>query len=153
TTRLRRHHPFAHDSLLTRVARSPFLPYRFSQSLKKIAGHTTRGWHRETMDELRRYWRDQLIRNQPLDYPALPVIPAYRMEDYLLPQPLPGGDILAIRRNPAKNPYIVRIGADSSVRELIPTGIQTHPHIAYGGNKIVWDELRYNRRFYKETFS
>ncbi len=153
TTRLRRQYPFAHDSLITQVARSPLLPYRFSKTLKNITGHPTRGWHGETMGELRTYWRDQLIRNKPVDYPIFPERPAYRTEDFLLPQPLPGGDVLAIRRNPASIPYIVHISPDNNVRELLPTGLQTYPHIAYGGGKIVWDELRYNSRFYKETFS
>src|SRR5690606_25847366 len=55
TTRLRRQYPFAHDSLITQVARSPLLPYRFSKTLKNITGHPTRGWHDETMGELRKY--------------------------------------------------------------------------------------------------
>ncbi|MEH6307102.1 hypothetical protein RYH73_15755 [Olivibacter sp. CPCC 100613] len=139
------------EQLMTRIAKNPIRPYNFSNSLKTFTGYNTKQWHKKTVDELDSLWHAQLTKTQALSYPTFPKKQS-EVIDFLLPKPLPNGHVLALEKSNHSVPKIVRIMADGNIKEVIKTGIQTTPHFSYGGNKITWDELRYDKRYLKRSF-
>lgn len=153
TTKLRRDYGAdALEELLSRIASNPLRPYNFSSSLKKITGHNTKAWHQQTVAELDSLWHAQLRQTKPEQYPVFPAAKATDVIDFLLPVALPDSSILALQRSNHSVPKIVSINQKKEVKELIKTGIQLQPHFSYGGGKITWDELRYDKRYLKQTF-
>lgn len=152
TTKMRRDYGenFLED-LMTRIAKNPIRPYNFSSSLKTLTGYNTESWHKKTVEELDSLWRDQLKKTNPLTYTSFPESRS-EIIDFLFPKALPNGNTLALQRSNHSVPKIVSITADNRIEEVIKTGIQTEPHFSYGGNKITWDELRYDKRYLKRNF-
>lgn len=140
------------DSLLTNIKKNPIRPYNFSSSLQKFTGYNTKRWHSKTVSELDSLWRNQLEKTQPINYPIFPRKQKQEVMDFLLPQMLPNGKILAIQRSYHSVPRIVCIDSQNVVTEIIKTGIQTQAHFSYNANKITWDEMRYDKRYLKQTF-
>lgn len=139
------------DSLLTDIKKNPIRPYNFSSTLQKFTGYNTKKWHDKTVRELDSLWRHQLAKTQPINYPTFPQ-QKQEVTDFLLPQMLPSGNILAIQRGYHSVPKIVSIDSQNAVTEIIKTGIQTQAHFSYRANKITWDEMRYDKRYLKQTF-
>lgn len=153
TTKLRRDYPMGHDSLLSAVAHQPYWPYSFSKNLKAITGFRTRGWHYQTMDELRQKWQQQYALNKPDSIPILPANPKGKVMDLLLPQQAPDGLVYALHKNLVSVPEVVVIFPDGHLQKVVATGVQLAPHFSYGGGKLTWDEMRYHQRFFKENYS
>ncbi len=152
TTKLRRDYgEDALEKLMTRIAKNPIRPYNFSNSLKRMTGFNTQQWHQKTVEELDSLWQDQLAKTKPLTYSFFPE-EQEGIVDFLLPKSLPNGDVLALQRSNHSVPKIVLITKSETIEEVVKTGIQTEPHFSYGGNKITWDELRYDKRYLKQRF-
>jgi len=152
TTKIRREQgPGALDSLMTRIAKNPFRPYNFSNSLKKLTGYNTKEWHQKTVSELDSIWRTQMEKTSPINYPILPLSKPREIVDFLLPVYLPNGRLLALQKSNHSVPKIISISSDG-LTEIVKTGIQLQPHFSYGGGKITWDELRYDKRYLKRTY-
>jgi len=153
TTKLRRDYgDHAMKDLMKQMVGHPFRPYNFSKSLKHITGYNTRQWHQQTVAELDHLWQLQQQETAPTSYTTLPQTKPKEVVSYLLPKPLPNGDILALEKSNHSVSKLVLIDSKNDVHEIIKTGIQTEPHFAYDGGMLTWDELRYNKRYQNETF-
>lgn len=141
------------DDLVKRVSRNVIRPYSFSNSLRKFTGFNTRQWHRETTSELKQIWHNQLEYINPESYSTFPAKSITTPENWLYPQALPDGSIIAIHRSAHRVPGIVTLQADGGQTLLINIGRQSNPHFSYADGYVVWDEIRTNSRFLKETYS
>ncbi|QNL47781.1 hypothetical protein H8S90_13215 [Olivibacter sp. SDN3] len=153
TTKMRR--DYGEDfinQLMKDMVKKPLRPYNFSRALVHATGYNTKSWHRKTVQELDSLWREQLQKTSPITYEYFPHTKPQEIVDYLLPQALPSGEIIALQRSYHSVPKIVILSKENTVKEVIKTGIQTHPHFSYGGGKIIWDEMRYDKRYHKRSF-
>lgn len=154
TARMQREHGMnIIDSLMTRMASLPIRPYNFSSSLRKFTGFGTRRWHEKTREELTTLWREQLAKNNPVDYPLLPAKTAGKPESWLLPRSLPGGHIIALNQGAHHVPAITVLDSLGRQKEVIKTGRQTEPNFSYAAGTIVWDEIRRHARYGKRTYN
>lgn len=141
------------ESLMDRMAGNLIRPYNFSQSLRRATGYNTRQWHAETVNELEQRWRAQWAENQPESYAVFPTKPSSKPQSWLLPQRLPSGEILALRRSAEAVPALVLLDSLGTEKELIPVGRQTFPHYSHRAGMVVWDEVRTHSRYTKETYN
>lgn len=141
------------DSIMTRMAKLPIRPYNFTNSLRKFTGYSTRLWHEKTQQNLTQKWHTQLLETAPIDYPLLLNKHDEKPVSWLLPQALPDGRIIALRRGVREAPSIVALDSVGNHVEVIKTGRQTEPHFSYAAGKIVWDEVRRHSRYGKRTYS
>lgn len=150
---MREHDGTLIDSLMTRMAKLPIRPYNFSRSLRKFTGLNTRQWHALTREELAHKWQAELLARQPETYQELPVRASGKPENWLLPQVLPDGRILALHQGYGQVPVIVCIDTSGNLKRLIGTGRQTEPNFSHAAEKIVWDEVRRDGRYGMRTYS
>lgn len=141
------------DSLMTRMAGLPIRPYNFSNSLRKFTGYNTRKWHGKVTGNLLGKWQQQMVKNDPVDYPVLPLATDGKPASWLLPQPLPDGRVIALYRGAGKPPGIIITDTAGRHSEVVKTGLQTEPHFSYAAGRITWDELRRDSRYGKRTYS
>ncbi len=139
--------------LFSRIGALPIRPYNFSRSLKHFTGRSTARWHRETVEELEVKWEKLQTRRAPEHYSAYPEKFATEVNSFHLPHPLPEGRTLALWTSYKRVPMIVEIDSSGSLSEIIKTGIQLSPHFSYANRRLVWDEMRYDKRFHKWSYS
>src|SRR5690606_28533771 len=141
------------DSLMSRMAKLPIRPYNFTNSLHKFTGYGTRKWHGKVTGHLREKWHEQLLENDPADYPTLPLENDGKPASWLLPQALSDGRIITLYRGVKEVPKIVIVDTSGRHTEVVKTGRQTEPHFDYAAGKLVWDEVRRDSRYGKRTYS
>lgn len=140
------------ESMMSRMSANLIRPYNFSQSLRKAAGYNTRQWHEETVQELAQRWQVQLIKTSPENYQTFPDVGIGKPQNWLLPERLPNGNILALYRSAQNVPALVSIDTSGKQKRLINIGRQTYPHYAYNAGLVVWDEVRTHPRYTKQTY-
>lgn len=151
------HQDFGEDmtsKMLGRISGNLLRPYNFSQSLRQLTGFSSRQWHQQTMEELSADWQAQADALHLEDYAAFPSRQNRTPSSWILPQPLPDGDIIALHYAFDTPPVIVMLDSTGQKKKhLVQIGWQTSYHFSYAAGKIVWDELRKNPRYAKQTFS
>jgi len=141
------------DSLMTRMAKLPIRPYNFSNSLKKFTGYNTRKWHEKIRTDLTRKWQEQLVKNNPINYPVFPSRKPGKPESWLLPRTLPNGRLLALHQSARNVAAIVVLDSLGKQTEVVKTGRQTEPNFSYEKGVVAWDEIRRNPRYGKQAYN
>lgn len=141
------------EQLFSEMTKQPFRPYNLSRSMRKLTGLSTRRLHDSTLSELRRLWQNQVELSDVRDYPSINKRRHAIPENYLMPQTLPGGDILALKESKARTPQLVRINPSGREKKVLDIGYQELPWVSYGGGKITWDEHRFDGRFHQRSFN
>jgi len=141
------------DSIMSRISRNPVRPYNLSNSIKKFTGMSSKILHDSTIIELKQLWQNQADLVRPSEYIILnkreDEIPA----DYLFPVRIFTNETLALKHSLDKTPALVLIDDTGNEKILKMIGFQTEPNFKYAGGKLVWDELRFDTRYFKRSFS
>lgn len=142
------------SNLLERISSNLLRPYNLSQGLRHITGHSSWQWHQQTMEELLADWQAQADSLHTQDYRTFPLQQNRTPSSWLLPQALPNGDIMALHYAYDTPPEIMLMDSTGRKKKtLVQIGWQTSYNFSYAAGKIVWDELRKNPRYAKQTFS
>jgi hypothetical protein len=141
------------DSLMTRIARNPFRPYNLSQSMKKYTGMTSRMLHDSTVMELHELWRTQAVSAGRKEYRLINERNDRVPGDYLLPVRISVKEIIVLKRSFSQTPAIIRIDSAGIESEIIKIGYQTESNFNYAAGKLVWDELRFDKRYQKRSYN
>ncbi|MXV16000.1 TolB family protein [Hufsiella ginkgonis] len=154
TAKLRRDYgPRIMDSILSRVARAPFLPYRLSRSIKKLTGMNTRQLHDSTVAELTGLWKQQQVAAGVAPYAPINKRRTRAELNYLMPVAVAPGKTAVLRRGVGQVPAIVLLGSAGKETTLVRIGIQEEPYFRYAAGLYVWDEFRFDARFHKRSFN
>ena len=154
TTKLRRDYGAGIlDSIMSRIATFPLRPYNLSNSMKKFTGMGTKTLHDTTLSELRQLWQNQAGLTGAINYPSLNTRKNKIPSEYLFPVRLEDGSLLSLKHSFAHTPALVRIDTSNTEHTVLQIGFQTEPNFKYAAGKVVWDELRFDNRFYKRSFS
>ncbi|MFA0963730.1 hypothetical protein AB9P05_18130 [Roseivirga sp. BDSF3-8] len=155
TTHVRREHGIGvWDKVLEKTYKFPFTPYRFSSKLKQVTGKYIRGQYQDMNNELEDLWRKQIdgIETDPAEFLALPVRPEFT--NYLYPQQLDNGMVVAMRTGLDYPSQLVEITEMRRVKKLKTTGpFNDGGMMSSGGNKVVWTEFRYHPRWRRKNYS
>ena len=141
------------DQLFNRIRNLPFRPYNLSNSLKKFTGLSTRMLHHSTVTELKNLWSDQLSQVNYENYRALHFRKNTFAENYLLPTAISNERILFLKNSKAENPAFYILEKNGKQKRILTIGYQEIPWFSYANEKIVWDELRHDPRYYQRSFN
>jgi len=141
------------DSLMTRMSGNPLRPYNLSSSIKKFTGLNTRMLHDSTIAELNRLWEIQDISTTKKEYAPINKRKNSIPSDYLLPVRIGSQEVIVLKKSLDKTPAIVRIDSSGAETEIVKIGYQTEANFSYSANKLVWDELRYDKRYQKRSYN
>lgn len=125
-------------------------PFNFQRALKKNYGQNASGLFKKTMNNLETIWVEKpenIYKNR------LELVTKYPT-DYILPQ-VQNDKIYTIRQGPQRVNSIIEIDKTDSnnIEEITKLGAQIMPYFDIKKHLIVWDELRRNARYSKETFN
>lgn len=141
------------DSLFHRIRRNAFRPYNLSRSIKHYTGMTTRALHDSTVAELEKLWREQYAQIEREEYPALNERRSKFLLNYWLPIAVSKTEILTLKEGREHTATIIKIDSSGSEKKLVRVGAQKDPHFHFSAGKIVWDEIRFDPRFKKRSYS
>ena len=128
---------------------TPF--FAFSRALKNHTGKWVAGVYEETMDELEILWREQL---SGLDFTNARTLNAQKKiwTDYVLPQYMPDGSVVAARYSMAEPLELVRISPDGEESRIKQFSWHDNT-VSVNGGKIAWDEIRFDPRWTARSYS
>lgn len=141
------------DSILTQIKHNPLRPYNLSSSMKKLTGLNSRALHDSTLSELKVLWQKQADNLNPIKYEQINNRTQTLPVDYLLPVLTENGDVLTLKQTLTHTPEFTLIDTLGKERKLKKIGFQTEYNFKYAAGKIVWDEIRFDKRFQKRSFN
>jgi Tol biopolymer transport system component len=155
-THVRRHQPAGVWGQVMQTALDHFyLPFTFSRAMRRVTGQRLNPAYRNMVGELDSLWRRQADQ--------LPLTPATLLTrrqddtytDYLYPQPLADGRVIALKTGLSHIPVFVRLSADGATEEKLftPGILSNSPMLSVAANKIVWSEIAYDRRWETRNYA
>jgi hypothetical protein len=135
------------DSVLTCVARNPFVPYPFSFHLKKITGRTTAELYSDLYPYLKSKWQNvEYTKNE------LVSVVQKKYTSYFNPILDEHGNVYCLKKSYDNITQIIQL--DSLEDKVIHTpGRIDQNSFSYGGNKLLWAEKRRDFRWQYRDYS
>lgn len=141
------------DSITTDMKNGLFRLYGFSRSLKHYAHLNTRGFHDATVAELDGLWQQQSNQIHAIKYPSINRRKDSFPADYWWPVALSEDEILVLKESQKKTPLFIRIDSNGVEKKVLRIGNQVADNFNYRSGKIVWDEIRFDKRFQKRSYN
>lgn len=138
--------------ITARSWRVPFLPFAFSNAIKKEAGMHVTDLYNEMADNLASEWKNELnglvltpfVRVNPRPYKAY--------TDYLYPQPLPDESVLVMKKGIGDiEQFVVLKGGEEKV--FTPGLMNDTGMLSAEGNIVVWNEYGFDPRWRVRNYS
>jgi hypothetical protein len=130
----------------------PFLPFAFSNALKKETGMHVTDLYREMVKELKSEWEADIHALKPTDFTALEVR-RHGYTDYLYPQPLENGGVLVMKRGIGDIEQFVALNGHGERKVFTPGFINESGMLSVSGSVVVWNEYGYDPRWSVRNYS
>lgn len=141
------------DKTIKRIARFPFVPFRFSTALKKETGVSSRMFYEQAMAELDSIWTHSDSLQNKMNYEVVNSRKNSVPLDYQLPISLPNGKVLAVKSGYGQINQLVVLGKDEKEERQFTFGPYRKYSLSTNGSKVVWAEVRFNKRYSYENYS
>ncbi len=133
-----------------------FVPFMFSNSLKKYTGKYLLDNYRDFVDHQKSEWENQIEKLGVIDYEPINKRQDHIFTNYTYPHLMEDGKILALKSGLGDIHTFVFIDQKGKEKELfIPGFMQPTGRFSFNGQKIVWDEvtpdLRWGARNYSDV--
>lgn len=131
-----------------------FVPFTFSNSLKKNTGYHLLPNYQMMMDELEEIWREEQAALEVTEVEDINRRTETVFTDYKYPVFTESGDVVTMRTGLGDIEQFVRIGPDGSPKVVFTPGIVNESGmLSMAGNRLVWNEFHFHPRWRQETYS
>ena len=141
------------DKIATRSWSAPYIPFAFSRSIRKETGLNVMSLYRNMADSLRKDWQNEINALQLTKFDTVNHRKASSYTDYLYPQPQEDGSVLAIRTGIGEIATVVRIADGKVTKEFVMGPLNDAGMLSTSGDKVVWNEYRYDPRWRVRNYS
>ncbi|MBX2963601.1 MAG: hypothetical protein KF687_13905 [Cyclobacteriaceae bacterium] len=152
---LRRHtnDPMIWDKVTGRAWSAPFIPFTFSNAIKKETGMHVTDMYRKMADELTEDWRKEAEALAITSFETIPHQERKGYTDYLNPQLLEDGSILVMKRGIGDilQFRILKDGVEK--KSFIPGVVNLSGILSASGTSVVWNEYAFDPRWRMRTYS
>lgn len=131
----------------------PFIPFAFSNAIKKEAGLYVTDLYREMVKDFQAQWKPYL---DTLTVTPFETINGRRNDaytDYLYPQALPNGDVLALKAGIGDIEQFVILRDGKERRLFTPGFINDSGMLSAVGDRVVWNEFGFDPRWSVRNYS
>lgn len=130
----------------------PFIPFAFSNAIKRETGFYVTGLYKEMVKDLKQEWQNEIDNLKLSTYQKLPVARKRAYTDYQYPQPLADGGVLTVKRGIGDITQFVIL--DSTTKHVFTPGyINDSGMISAHGSTVVWNEYGFDPRWNVRTYS
>lgn len=145
--------PYVWEKIARRSWNVPFLPFRFSRSIKAETGHNVTELFDKMATDLKQKWESQTSQLQLTDYERINPRPTEAYTDYLYPQEIGVGNWVAIRSGIGDIEQLVSLNGGAQ-RVAFTLGLEnTSGMLSAQNQRVVWNEYRFDPRWQARTYS
>lgn len=130
----------------------PFLPFAFSNAIKKETGLHVVDLYEDMADDLTTQWNAEVDGLVLTPFVRVNVRRNRAYTDYLYPQPLPDGSVLAMKKGIGDIEQFVLL-ARGEERVFTPGLINDTGMLSAEGNTVVWNEYGFDPRWRVKNYS
>ena len=132
----------------------PFVPFTFSNSMKKYTGKYLVENYNEMMGELGQLWRDQLNEITPTDFNRLTKRSNRAFTNYRYPQVLDDGTVVVFKSGIGDYTQFVRLDkSGNEIQTFVPGIVNDVGMLSSAQHKIVWTEFEFHPRWRYTSYS
>ncbi|HYC84293.1 MAG TPA: hypothetical protein VEB86_03685, partial [Chryseosolibacter sp.] len=137
----------------SRSWRAPFIPFAFSNALKKETGLHVTELYKEMVNSLKAEWKEEQSLINPTMFTPLAVDRKDAYTDYLYPQVMENGEILAMKRGIGDVEQFVILSQAGEKNVFIPGFVNDSGMLSARGTMVVWNEYGYDPRWNVRNYS
>lgn len=131
----------------------PFIPFAFSNALKKESGTYVTGLYRDMAAQLKKDWQAQLDTLQLTTFEQVNPRTTKAYTDYKFPQVLSDGSILAQKSGIGDIETLVILKNGVEKKAFVQGPINTTAMMSTANNRVVWNEYRFDPRWRVKNYS
>lgn len=132
----------------------PFIPFTFSNALKRHTDHFLVKNYEMMMDEMHEVWSNQIADLEPTSFNQINKRESKAFTDYATPQYLEDGSIVVYRTGISDIGQLVRLDHDGKEMDRFTTGVMNSTGMLSAVQyKIYWNEYEYDPRWGAKTYS
>lgn len=142
------------DKIISRSFSFPYIPFVFSNAIKKETGKNLSENYADMLGEMRERYKRQIESLATDSFTRLNVRKDRVYTDYHYPHQDKNGHIIVLKSGFSHTDQFVKIDEKGNENELFTTGIMNDPgFLSIGDDKIVWTEFEFDPRWLKKTYS
>jgi hypothetical protein len=130
-----------------------FVPFTFSNAIKKESGLYVTQLYREMAADLKKTWEEEVNKLSLTPYQQVTKRNSKTYTDFRYPHVLPDGSILALKSGIGDIPQFVRLQRGEEQRVFTPGMINDAGMLSVSGETIVWTEYGFDPRWRVKTYS
>jgi hypothetical protein len=151
--RKRTNDPDIWEKITARSWNVPFIPFAFSNAIKKESGLYVTGLYREMAKDFKKQWTEQMNQLTFTDFEKVNGRKNNAFTDYLYPQEQQDGSVLVMKRGIGDIEKFIRLKNGKEEKIFIP-GLMNHSGmLSVADNKVVWNEFGYHSRWAVKNYS
>lgn len=131
----------------------PFMPFTFSNAIRKHAGIHVTGLYREMANSLQKTWQEELDRKTLTTFENVPVSRKRAYTDFLYPQPLDGEKVLIMKRGIGNIEQFCILDGKNEEHVFTPGFMNDAGMLSSSGSVVVWNEFGYDPRWSVRNYS
>jgi hypothetical protein len=132
----------------------PFIPFRFSSSIRKETGLYVNDLFKEMAADLKKEWEQQSSQLKLTSFERLNPRTTKTYTDYLNPQVLEDGTVVAMKSGIGDIPQLVVLSENAKEKKIFTPGpINTSGMLSATNYRVVWNEYRFDPRWQVRTYS
>ncbi|MBX2971319.1 MAG: PD40 domain-containing protein [Cyclobacteriaceae bacterium] len=145
--------PFIWEKVTKRAWGVPFIPFTFSNAIKKESGLYVTKLYNEMADELAREWLEEVSALQLSAFETVPHNPRKGYTNYFYPQVLDEDRILAMKSGIGDIAQLVILENGTEKNSFIPGILNDAGMLSAVGDLVVWNEYGFDPRWRMRTYS
>jgi hypothetical protein len=145
--------PFIWEKVTNRAWGVPFIPFTFSNAIKKESGLYVTQLYKEMANELAKEWREEVDALRLSSFETVPHKPRKGYTNYYYPQVLDANRILAMKSGIGDIAQLVILENGVEKKSFIPGMLNDAGMLSAVGDLVVWNEYGFDPRWRMRTYS
>ena len=142
------------DKVIKRSFGLPFIPFAFSNAIKKETGKNLRQNYAEMSDELKKLYTNQLLNIPKSDDALINKRKGKTYTNYFYPTKIESGSVVVLKSGFSDISTFVAIDNSGNENVIFIPGIVNDPGmLSIKSNKILWTEYEFDKRWRKQSYS
>ncbi len=142
------------DKITHQAFGHPYIPFTFSNSIKKHTGSYLVASYQSMMERQKKLYTDQISKVKPTSFQQLSPRINKTYTNYLFPNEMENGEIMAVKVGMGDIYKLVSIGTDGQEKNLKTLGVfKNNGYLSANDSVVVWIESEYDPRWFRQTYS
>lgn len=141
------------ENITRRAWSAPIIPFTFSSAIRKETGLYVKELYSEMATELQREWKEEQSRIMVTSFEEINVRNSKAYTDYRYPHELANSSVLALKSGIGDIEQLVILSKGKEKTISTPGVMNQTGMLSVAGDRIVWNEYRYDPRWRMKTYS